>query len=76
MLTNNSRSWLAIGVWFVAVAAILGGSVVVGARPFTITLLIPLCIAPLAIALWVSKRTNMPTLAEQIHAVNVSKEGR
>ena len=68
MLTNNSRSWLAIAVWFVAVAVILGGSIAVGARPLTITLLIPLCVAPLVIALWVSKRTQMPTLVEQIHS--------
>ena len=76
MLTNNSKSWIAIGLWFVGVVVILGGSVAVGARPFTITLLVPLCVAPLAIALWVSKRTQMPTLAESIHAVNISKDGR
>ncbi len=76
MLNNESRSWLAGSVWFAAVALIAAAALALGARASSIALLVPLCAAPLGVAWLIRQQTESPTLAQVVHAVNVTKAGR
>lgn len=67
MLNDVSRRWLAGGVWFGTLAAIIACSVALGASLSTSALLLVLGVAPAGVMLLVGFGAPPPTVAEILH---------
>jgi hypothetical protein len=72
MLNNASRPWFVSCVWLATVAAIIAGSVAMGARLSTTALLLALGLAPAGIVLLIGLGAPPPTVAEVLYTVNKS----
>jgi hypothetical protein len=77
MLKQISRNQL-VGLWFAAVAVIIGSVVAMGVNVgvSTTALLLTVSLVPPGIMLVLWRGASPPTVAEILHSVNTPKEGR
>jgi hypothetical protein len=75
MLNTIHRPWLAGGLWFASVAAIIAWSISMDARWSTSGLLLLVGVTPAIVALLIGAGAPAPTVAEILHAVH-AKNGR
>lgn len=68
--------WIAGGVWFAALAAIVTGSLVMDATLSTGALFLAVWAAPAVIMLMLGQGAPPPTVAELLHTVHSGREGR
>ena len=76
MLKTLSRTRV-VGLWFVAVAVIIGGLVATGVNiaVSTAALLLTMCLVPPAIVWLVWPGAPSPTVGDMLHSGNRQKEG-
>jgi hypothetical protein len=76
MLNTLSRLWLVIGVWLMALAAIMAGTMAMEASALTSALLLITCSVPMGLLMILRWGAPPPTVAEVLHAVDNQNDYR
>lgn len=76
MMTNSSRTQLIVGIWLIAVVAVVGLSVALDARWSTTALLLVVAAAPMGVAVLLGFGGRALTTAELLYAIDKPRRNR